>query len=63
MAWRVTKTPMTNKQDKCECGSGFMPTLMELSRNRWACQVCFHQTTRPRVVMGSDGRAVVREGR
>lgn len=35
--------PMTNKQDKCECGSGYMPTIMEQDRNRWACRVCYLQ--------------------
>lgn len=32
---------MANKQDRCECGSGYMPTLMEQRRNRWACLKCY----------------------
>jgi len=31
---------MTNKAAKCECGSGFMPTIMDPRRNRWACLKC-----------------------
>ena len=47
MAWRTTKRPMTNKQAKCECGSGYMPTIMEQSRNRWACLECYQKPLKP----------------
>ena len=31
---------MTNAARKCECGSGYMPTMMDQGRNRWACREC-----------------------
>jgi len=31
---------MTNSARKCECGSGYMPTIMDQGRNRWACREC-----------------------
>lgn len=33
---------MSNKSDRCECGSGLMPTIMVLSDSRWACLECEH---------------------
>ena len=38
---------LTNKNPKCECGSGYMPTIMEQSRNRWACNVCYQKAYGP----------------
>jgi len=34
------KPKMTNKSAECECGSGYMPTIMDQERNRWACLRC-----------------------
>ena len=41
MRWGTPKPKPTNKQEQCECGSGYMPTALELNRNRWACIKCY----------------------
>lgn len=41
MAHQTPLPKLTNKQPKCECGSGYMPTILEQSRNRWACVSCY----------------------
>jgi hypothetical protein len=33
--------PITNKQRYCQCGSGYMPTILWQSQNRWACNACY----------------------
>lgn len=32
---------LNNHQRNCNCGSGYMPTILELSRRRWACLSCY----------------------
>jgi hypothetical protein len=45
--WR-RMAPLTNRQSRCDCGSGYMPTLLEQARARWACLACYQIET-PRV--------------
>ena len=40
-AYRTTPKKWTNKQRYCECGSGYIPAIMDTTHYRWACRECY----------------------